>query len=309
MLLIKSIPEIYSIEIREVNMIKRLVKGINRNIENMTKNAYKFIFLRINFRSIPSLKKNTRNTTNGYIVSLTSWEPRFNTLPIALKSLLFQTRKPDRIILYLGNDVNPKSIPYEIKRFRKKGVEIKFVNENLRAHKKYYYAMKEYPDSTVITVDDDVIYSPFTISSLIKCSKRNKNCVCARRTHRMTFSGGKLLPYKDWKYDVTDIKPRFNLMGTGVGGILYPPHSLHMDLFNKEELKRIAFTNDDLWLKGMEMLRNTKTKSVKCLWKHPIEILNEDEYSLFNINVINNENDRIFERLQERYPGILDKCL
>ena len=53
MLLIKSIPEIYSIEIREVNMIKRLVKGINRNIENMTKNAYKFIFLRINFRSIP----------------------------------------------------------------------------------------------------------------------------------------------------------------------------------------------------------------------------------------------------------------
>ena len=40
---------------------------------------------------------------------------------------------------------------------QKRGLTIRFC-EDLKAHKKYYYAFKEYPDDIVITVDDDVIY-------------------------------------------------------------------------------------------------------------------------------------------------------
>ncbi len=306
--LIKSTLEIF---INRINAIMgKYIRKTCRIIERMTKSAYKFYFSRVSFKSIPVIPKGySRSSQDKYIVSLTSWEPRFDVLPIALKSLLLQTRKPDRIILYLGSDVEPDSVPDEVRQFEQKGVEIRFVNENLRAHKKYYYAMKEYPDSTIITVDDDVIYSPFTISSLIKCNKRNKNCVCARRTHRMVFSKGQLMPYNEWKFDSTDKVPCFDLMGTGVGGIMYPPHCLHTDLFDKKLLKQIAFTNDDLWLKGMEMLCETKIKSVNCLWKHPISLLHDDKDALYNMNVLNNENDRILDRLQKQYPGILDKCL
>ena len=128
-----------------------------------TKKIYRRLFSLIGFGALPVIRRDD-SKDDEYIVSLTSWEPRFDVLPVALKSILLQTRRPDRVILYLGSDVDPEKLPLEVRRFEEKGVEIRFMEENLRAHKKYYYAMEEFPDSTIITVDDDVIYSPFTIS-------------------------------------------------------------------------------------------------------------------------------------------------
>ena len=270
----------------------------------ITQRLYRFIFDRIKFESIPCIES---CNDPQYIVSMTSWEPRFDDVPFALKSILLQTKKPDKVILYYGNDVDRKKIPEDVLKYRKKGIEIRFANENLRAHKKYYYAMKDYPDSTIITVDDDVIYSPFTISSLVKTSKKYKNTVvCARRAHRIIHKNKVPVPYAKWKYNDVDDSPRFDLMAVGVGGVLYPPHSLHLDLFSKDDLKNIAFTNDDFWLKGMELLHGTKVKSVDCLWKHPILVAKDDANSLYSVNVVNCENDRIVERMIAKYPDIFN---
>ena len=286
------------------SLLKRRVKV---HIGRGTKEIYKRIFRLIGFSVLPGIRRDD-SKDGEYIVSLTSWEPRFDVLPVALKSILLQIRRPDRVILYLGSDVDPEKVPPEVRRFEEKGVEIRFVEENLRAHKKYYYAMEEFPDSTIITVDDDVIYSPFTISSLIRTSRKYRDCVCARKTRRMTFLNGKLMPYNDWRSDETDDVPCYDLMGTGVGGILYPPHCLHGDLFDKKALQEVAFSNDDLWLKGMELLQGTKTKSVDCFWSHPIPLIKDDEFALYNTNVLDNENDRALRRLQDRYPEVFDRC-
>ena len=278
-------------------------------LEGITKRAYRVFFSIMSFDRLPNIEECPPGKTPEYVVSLTSWTPRLNLLPLALKGLLLQTRKPDKIVLYFGDDVTADKVPKEVLEYEKKGIEIQYVDENLRAHKKYYYAMKQYPNSKIITVDDDVIYSPFTISSLINTSSKYGNSVvCARRAHRIKFKDHKLLPYNEWEFEAVDSEPRYNLMATGVGAVLYPPHCMHPDLFDKDALKEVAFSNDDFWLKGMELLNGTQTKTVKCLWKHPIQLEKESDSSLFNINVTNGENDRIVLRLQKRYPYIFSRC-
>ena len=45
------------------------------------------------------------------IVSLTSYPKRFRYLHLTVKSLLLQTVKPDKIILYLGDDARDVPLP------------------------------------------------------------------------------------------------------------------------------------------------------------------------------------------------------
>ena len=58
------------------------------------------------------------------VISLTSYLVRFSYLPFCLKSLLYQTVKPDKIILWLGSDTKERQIPPKLKVFEKFGVEI-----------------------------------------------------------------------------------------------------------------------------------------------------------------------------------------
>lgn len=45
------------------------------------------------------------------------------------------------------------------------------MDEDIRSHKKYWYAISEYPGMSIITVDDDIIYSSDTIKDLVEGSK------------------------------------------------------------------------------------------------------------------------------------------
>ena len=61
------------------------------------------------------------------IVSLTSYRERFKDFPKTLYSLLNQSLKPDRIILWLDEESEClNSLPYEITCFIKNGLEIRF---------------------------------------------------------------------------------------------------------------------------------------------------------------------------------------
>ena len=71
------------------------------------------------------------------IVSLTSYPERFRYLHLTVKSLLLQTVKPDKIILYLGDDARDAPLPEALVRLKKKGLSIEYRTGNLRSHKKY----------------------------------------------------------------------------------------------------------------------------------------------------------------------------
>ena len=196
------------------------------------------------------------------IVSLTSYPGRINIVSHTIQSLLRQTCKPDRVILFLSKIQFPnQKLPRALTKARKYGLDIVFTEDDLKPHKKYFYAMKQYPEDIIITVDDDVYYTTKLIERLYRSYNQHPKCVSASRVHKITFSiSGELLPYNSWQKDYSDRMGResMRLVATGVGGVLYPPHCLHMSAFDPERIKATCLMADDLWLKVMEVLNGTK---------------------------------------------------
>ena len=203
---------------------------------------------------------------SNVIISLTSYPDRFNQIYLCLKSLMYQTVKPQKIILWLGSDSKNFPITPEMEKLKKYGLEIVYRDENLKPHNKYYYAFKEFPESIVITADDDLIYSPFTVSSLLKGHKKYPDAVCARRVHSIRFEEGKIAKYNSWDNECKTKKdPSFKLVATGCGGVLYPPHSVNERVLDKKAIFENALNQDDLWLKFMETIQGTKVYWCKCM--------------------------------------------
>lgn len=236
------------------------------------------------------------------IVSLTSYAKRFPTLDICLKSLLNQTLLPDRLILYLSKREDVSNIPKRVKKLKKYGLEIKFVDDDLKPHKKYYYAIQEFPNDIIITVDDDVVYDKNLIKSLYDEYLKFPNCVIAARAHKITFKNNKVQKYKDWEKAVSQKEvPSFLFLPTGVGGVLYPPHVFKRILFDKEYIASFL-TVDDLWLKNVEILSDVPV--VICnpeIDKNRIEIPSAQRVGLFKKNVDKNNNDIFIKKLEQYF--------
>src|SRR6056297_73800 len=94
------------------------------------------------------------DNTPSLILSLTTYPARIDKIWMVIETLLDQTVKPDKIMLWLYEGEFPEkdNLPADLLKLEKRGVEIHFCNENLYPHKKYYYTMKKYPDTDLITV-------------------------------------------------------------------------------------------------------------------------------------------------------------
>ena len=95
------------------------------------------------------------------VVTLTSYGRRVGTTVIhVLKSLLLQSRRPDRIILWLDNiNFSHEKLPARLARFCSKyGIEIRFC-EDIRSYKKLVPALQLCPNDILVTVDDGEIFA------------------------------------------------------------------------------------------------------------------------------------------------------
>lgn len=237
------------------------------------------------------------------ILSLTSYPNRFGGLDLCIKSLLNQSFKPDKLILYLDDTVQDKEITDNILQLKKYGLEICKRPENIKPHKKYYYALKEHPEDIIITVDDDMIYNRNLIKILINSYNKYPKAVSAIRVHKiLTDESGRLKPYNDWKneYDKIDT-PSMQLLATGVGGVLYPPHCMNEEVFNLNNIKKLCLEADDIWLKYMQVLNNTPVVFAKSRFIRPTEIDNSQEFALNKTNVLENQNDKFIKQMSEKY--------
>lgn len=234
------------------------------------------------------------------IVSLTSFPARFESLHLVIKSILCQSMRPDRLILFLDDTVSVGILPESLTALRKYGLEIEFRPCNMKPHKKYYYAMKEHPESIVITIDDDIMYPNDLISTLYECHKKFENCVIATRSHRILFdNNGQIKKYNEWKWmDESTNSPSMELMATGCGGVLYPPHCMSDKLLDYELIKELSLNADDLWLKVMQVLVHTPV--VNCnqeIRKKRVVVDGSQEESLNASNVHENVNDIYMDNL------------
>lgn len=243
------------------------------------------------------------------IVSMASYVERYDTIIPTLKSLLQQTQKPDRIIVWLDKEIPENSITEQMKFLEKYGVEYRFTDDDLKPHKKYFYAMQQYNDAIIITVDDDLIYSKDMIESLLNMHKKYPNCICARRVHKMKFDKyNNILPYKEWKYEYRKERtPSFLLCATGGGGTLYPAGILLKETFEIDKIKKLCMNADDIWLKFMEILADVPTVWVPNAYVMPYAISESQKVALNTTNTNGGGNDMYIRKILNEYPEILMK--
>lgn len=256
--------------------------------------------------------ENGVNPDSDIIVSLTSFPGRISTVWITIQTLLHQSVKPQRIILWLAEDQFPNrksDLPQSLLRLEEFGLEIRFC-DNLYPHKKYYYSMKEYPENRIITVDDDIFYPENLIEELEKLSCEFPGCICCTWAHEITTLEGRVRPYKQWKHCVMNGgNPSLKIIPIGCGGVLYPSHSLARDVYNKEDINALCLRTDDLWLKSMAA--KAGTKSVRWRKHTPIFFSNisSQDSGLYHQNLSKNRNDECLSKILEKYPDVEKKII
>lgn len=239
------------------------------------------------------------------IVSLTTIPPRIHKVQQVVIRMLKQSVRPDRIIIYLGDkQFAGRKLPLILRlQMEVFGVEVRFV-EDIGPHTKYFWAMKEFPNDLIVTVDDDIRYPNDMIEELYNSYKKHPKAVSARRCHLITFDEqGVIKKYNDWKYKYSELidTPSMKLFPTGVGGVLYPPKVLHPEVFNLENIKKLTLKADDVWLKFMAVLNNTPTVMTKPFTiKH---VKGSQKVSLNKENVAGLGNDVCISNVISKYEN------
>ena len=210
------------------------------------------IYLRLTRNNPNYVIPKSNKFNNRYIVSLTSFKTRIPKLWMVAESILRNKVKPDRFILYLQLD-SMEDVPKKLIALQERGVEIVLCTTELRSHNKYYHAIKDNPEDCIITIDDDIFYRDDLIESFVNLHQQYPNAIVANRA-KLIVSQSDL--YKEWP-DAEIQKQETYMLPIGVGGVLYPPHSLYKDIFDKETIKKLCLTADDIWLACMSILQGT----------------------------------------------------
>lgn len=238
------------------------------------------------------------------IVSLTTHPSRINDVWIAIETILRQTKKPDKVILWLADSQfsDKNSLPIRLLEQEKRGLTIHFCDD-LRSHKKYYYTMLNYPDYSVITLDDDFFYPYDIVQKLLELHHMYpKDIVC--------LSACNISPSFDtvpsqWKSSLfEEYINSSTAQAFGGAGALYPPMSLPKEAFVKDDIFNYCLYADDLWLKMMSYINGIKVTKHKRFHPFPIVIKNSQNTALVQINVNESKNDEQWMELVNRYYTI-----
>lgn len=254
------------------------------------------IYRRMGVYRLKAMERQDYSYAPRIIVSLTSFPQRIDKVYIAASSIFQQTRKPDMVILWLAESQFPnreKDLPMELLEYQTFGLQIRWCPEDIRPHKKYYYAMQEFPEDIIITIDDDLTYDSHMIEKLFVSYLHYPNAVSTVRTHLVKGQDdGKIASYNVWVKEFSGLigKPAMQLFSTSGAGTLFPPHCMDEEVFNIEMIKKLCLNADDLWLKVMQVRKGTPVVLVdkNRLLRY---IDGTQEVALRTTNVYNSAND------------------
>ena len=198
------------------------------------------------------------------VASLTSYPPRMPYVASCIKTILDQSHPADKVLLWLAREQFPlgrEDFPDDLNSLIDSGrVELRWCDDDLKSHKKYFYALQEYSDDVVVLFDDDLRYGSRSIERLWGTYLQHPDAVSALRTHVILFDeNGCFLPYSEWvmTFGSCPFVPVMRLLCTTGAGSLYPPGVLPAETFDRETIVDSCLHSDDLWLKAMEVMAGT----------------------------------------------------
>ena len=236
------------------------------------------------------------------IVSLTSYPGRIKVVPETIDSLLRQNLKPDAVVLWLGIEHFPhrdKDLPNKLLRYKKHGLEIRWCND-VRSYTKLVPALQTFPGDIIVTVDDDVIYQEDWLEKLYAAHIQYPKEILCHHAYTPEFNN---------KHEIINLNIRRETgylelceHAAGVGGVLYPPHSLHPDTTKKELFLTLAPHNDDMWFWAMAHLKNTLIRMIDKCCENIVCIPDTQENGLWETTNSKGEGNKQFQNILNHYP-------
>lgn len=253
------------------------------------------------------------NDLNGVIISLTSFPERMYEIRYTLYSLLNQTVKPAKIILWLASEEFPNGendLPQDVLNFKQNGLTIEWTR-NICSYKKLIPCLENYPKRIIVTADDDLYYEPDWLEKLIKAYDKHSDCVIAHRAHAVKFNFGKLAPYKKWKRSIKGGKSSYLNFPTSGGGVLYPVGCFYKDVTRDDIFLKLLPKADDIWIWAMIVLNHKKVFVTEDHIKRLTYVNPQRERGLTNEKTLfsfnkKGGNDEQLKRLLEYYPEIMN---
>lgn len=256
---------------------------------------------------------NTAPRDEIVIASLTSFPARIEYVHLAIKSLMLQSYKPDRIILWLAEEQFPDRIlPKNLTDLEQYGLEIKWC-EDLYGHKKYYYCIQEQKENeVVITFDDDILYPIDCIKRLIAKHREFPDCLVCERAQAILYREDGSLENPGYWTVISDVgihKPSYSLNPSPGGGCLIPYRAFYKDAYDPKVFCELAYKNDDLWYMFMAAQNGTKTVKTRKYHRVFTLIAGSQVVQMATENVVGNKNIEIMKILASHYPEAFNRIL
>lgn len=250
-------------------------------------------------RWMPPVPERTSKT----IISLTSWVPRFNDLPLVLLTLIQQTTKPQEIVLWLTeSDRNLLDNGVE-KLFKPHGVRIA-ICDDLKSHKKWLPMIESGHAEPFVICDDDIIYPREWLARLLV--EDRKDAFVGLRAHQMIVNRRREIgPYASWKKQISATgEPSPFVFVTGGAGAIIDPERIKDCFLKRATILSKCPTADDIWLNMIHI--SSGIYPYKTRYSFPcLEIPGTAKCGLAAANVEGGDNDRQMTNIDEWFHRVL----
>lgn len=195
----------------------------------------------------------------SFVVSIASYPKRDHLLPAVFEALSGQRALPKKWILVLSVEDYTNGLPRHLKKLEDRGIEILWVQNNPYAVKKLIPVVEKYPELGVVTLDDDTIYGKTLLSLILDYSIQNPNTITGFIGKALVKKNGAIGMWlrENKPSNISTNSDQVFLIG--VGGIMYPPHSLDIRFLDMEAVHEIVpGRGSDIWFWAAAVAKGTR---------------------------------------------------
>lgn len=206
--------------------------------------------------SVPgTVPRNPSGSDPEVVVTVTSTPERMYDVHYSLHSLLSQERKPNRVVLWLGEEKFPHrmdDVPDRVRRLMARGLEIRFCHD-VGPYTRVVPALDAFPEAVLVSAADDMFYPADWLDVLLREHFGHPMDVIGFRANGiLRTDSGAMAPHAEW----TPVPPDAERSGadvllTTMSGVLYPPHAFSSDVSDESLFSSLAPHWPDIWLWAM----------------------------------------------------------
>jgi hypothetical protein len=239
-------------------------------------------------------------------ISITSWMPRKDPLPLVLLSMIEQSLRPVDVHVWLCAEDQEMIAARHRDFFAEHGVQFHEV-DNIGPHKKWLPLIESGHETPFVIADDDTYYPWDWFEGLVKEGAKHPREIIAHRCHEISLqANGMPEPYAVWQRGVTgQIESSHYLFAVGCGGTLVRPAAIAEEFRSRELINKLCHRADDVWLKAAYIHSGYKVR--KSNYDFPsLDYPGTTQSGLAVTNVDQGENDQQLQQVFQYFDLKLD---